>query len=576
MIDAARSQFLWAFVLLSFWIQTCLGADFFPGNQVKRVVFLGDSITHAGQYAATLEVFYTDDPTNPPVEFFNLGLPSETVSGLSEPGHAGGQFPRPELNERLDRVLALAKPDLVFAGYGMNDGIYYPFSEERFVRFKEGIQRLREKVLKTGAQIIHLTPSTFDPLPIKTRTLPAGLDAYPQPYEGYNTVLDRYSEWLLAQRSSNWNVVDTHGAMNKFLIDRRKTDPMFTLAGDGVHLNDLGHWLIAREVLQYLKGSEGISKSQNIGEYLATVTNGKEIYSLVQKKQAVLRDSMLATAGHKRPGMSKGLPLEEARKQASEIGDEVRKLAKPFPGKRTRWNNYDRYDYEVDGKPVLVVVPIQSAVGKPWVWHGEFFGHKPAPDIALLARGFHVVYMSVPDMLGSPVAVRHWNAFYDDLRQLRGLGKKAALVGLSRGGLYCYNWATANPDRVSAIYADAAVCDFKSWPGGKGKAKGSPRDWQFVLQGYGFKDDAEALAYTKNPVDNLAPLAAAQVPLLHVYGDADELVPFEENTGKVAERYRKLGGNIQIIAKPGVGHHPHGLEDSTPIVEFIEKAAARP
>ncbi len=576
MFHASRLRHLCAIVLLSLWTQGVIAAPELFSPKIRRVLFLGDSITHSGQYAAAMEVFYVADSADPSVEFFNLGLPSETVSGLSEPGHAGGQFPRPDLHERLDRVLALTKPDLVFASYGMNDGIYYPFSDERFARFQSGINRLREKVLKSGATIVHLTPSAFDPLPIKARTLPAGRDTYPQPFEGYDSVLGRYSEWLLAQRALGWDVVDTHGAMNRFLAERRKTDPQFTLAGDGVHINDLGQWLIAREVLQFLRGSAGISQFQDLNAFLATVTNGQEIHSLIQKRQSLLRDSMLTTAGHTRPGMSKGLPLEEARQQAARIGEQVQALAKPFPGKRSQWNNFDRYDYVVDGKPVLVVVPRHSAVGKPWVWHGEFFGHKPAPDIALLGRGFHVVYMNVPDMLGSPQAVRHWNAFYDDLTQQRGLGKKAALVGLSRGGLYCFNWAAANPTRVSCIYADAAVCDFKSWPGGKGKGKASAGDWQLVLKNFGFKNDAEALAYGKNPIDNLAPLATAQVPLLHVYGDADEVVPWDENTGIVAERYRKLGGSIQLIAKPGVGHHPHGLEDSSPIVEFIAKAATHP
>ncbi len=142
-------------------------------------------------------------------------------------------------------------------------------------------------------------------------------------------------------------------------------------------------------------------------------------------------------------------------------------------------------------------------------------------------------------------------------------------MGLSRGGLYCYNWAEANPDKVACIYGDAPVCDFKSWPGGKGKGKGSSRDWKLVLERYGFPDDAAALAYQKNPVDNLKPLADAHVPLLHVYGDADDVVPWDENTGLIAERYRKLGGQITLIAKPGVGHHPHGLDDCTPIVRFI-------
>ena len=248
----------------------------------------------------------------------------------------------------------------------------------------------------------------------------------------------------------------------------------------------------------------------------------------------------------------------------------------PFPGTPGNWNGFDRYDFQVDGKPVLVVAPRTPAAGRPWVWHGEFFGHKPAPDMALLRRGFHVAYMQVPDMLGCPRAVQHWNVFYRELTEKYGLSKKVALVGLSRGGLYCYNWAVANPEKVACIYGDAPVCDFKSWPGGKGKGNGSPRDWKLVLEQYGFQDESEAMAYRKNPVHSLQPLAVAGVPLLHVFGDADVVVPWDENTGVIAERYRKLGGSITLIAKPGVGHHPHGLEDSTPIVDFIVKHAESP
>ncbi len=249
--------------------------------------------------------------------------------------------------------------------------------------------------------------------------------------------------------------------------------------------------------------------------------------------------------------------------------------APPFPGKKSVWNGYDRYDFPVDGKNVLVVVPKQAAPGKPWVWHGEFFGHKPAPDIALLGRGFHIVHMSVPNLLGCPDAVAHWDKCYAELTGKFGFAKKVALVGLSRGGLYCYNWAAANPDKVACIYGDAPVCDFKSWPGGKGKGKGSKGDWDLVLKVFKFSDEAVALAYAGNPVDSLAPLAKAKVPLLHVFGDADDVVPWEENTGLIAERYKKLGGRITLIRKPGIGHHPHGLDDSTPIVVFIAEHAGK-
>ncbi len=544
--------------------------------EVKRVVFLGDSITYAGEWTEFVETWVRTAHPEPAVEFINVGLPSETVSGLSEPGHAGGAFPRPDLHERLDRVLAKARPDLVVACYGMNCGIYHPYDDARAAAFQAGIRKLREKAAAAGARVIHLTSAPFDPVPLGKGVLPAGLPEYRQPFEGYDGVLERYSNWLLEQRAAGWMVIDVHGPMARFLAERRQADPKFRLAGDGVHPTTQGHWLIAREVLRELGAAPDLLESDHASALRASHPRAAEVLALVQQRHRLRRDAWLSDIGHLRPGMAKGKPVEEAEAAAKEIGAKIAALlAPPFPGRRSEWNGFDRYDFEVGGRPVLVVVPRKPAPGHPWVWHGEFFGHKPNPDIALLGKGFHVVYLSVPDMLGSPKAVSRWNALYAELTTRYGLGKKPALVGLSRGGLYCYNWASANPDKVSCIYGDAPVCDFKSWPGGKGVGPGSPRDWQLVLQEYAFKSEAEALAYLGNPVDSLTPLARAGVPLLHVYGDADEVVPWEENTKVVAERYRNLGGIITLIAKPGGKHHPHGLDDSTPIVEFILRHAGR-
>lgn len=242
-----------------------------------------------------------------------------------------------------------------------------------------------------------------------------------------------------------------------------------------------------------------------------------------------------------------------------------------FPGKKSDYRGFERYDFVVDGCKALVVVPKQAAAGKPWIWRAEFFDHRPEADVALLGRGFHLAYIQVGNTFGCPDALKHWDAFYKELTTQHGLGRKPALEGLSRGGLYCYNWAAANPDKVGCIYGDAPVCDFKSWPGGKGNGKGSPGDWKKLLADYHFKSEEEALKYPLNPVDNLKPLAEARIPLLHVYGDADLTVPHEENTLLVKERYEKLGGSITLIAKKGVGHHPHALDDPTPIVEFVVK-----
>lgn len=537
----------------------------------QRIVFLGDSITQAGRYIEIVDAALVAQFPDAVKTIIPLGLASETVSGLSEPGHAGGKFPRPDLHERLDRVLDKAKPELVLACYGMNDGIYYPLGDDRTRAFQTGMRRLHDKVVASGGRIIHLTPPVFDPVPIQNRVLPAGRDEYPQPYAGYNEVLDAYATWLLDQRTAaKWDVIDIHFPMNAALAEKRKTDPKFTFANDGVHPSPEGQLLIAWPVLE----AWGLKVN---ADGTPDHPQGAEILKLIQKKHALLRPAWLSYVGHLRPGVAAGLPLEEAQQKAAEFDAEARRLAKSvavsLPDPVGDWNGFPRHELVIAGKPVTVVAPTTTATGRPWVWHGEFFGHKPAPDIALLKRGFHIVAMKVPDLLGSPAAVEYWNQCYAELTGRYGFHRKPALVGLSRGGLYCYNWAIANPDKVSCIYADAPVCDFKSWPGGKGKGKGDPKNWQRVLTLWNFPDDAAAVAAKVNPVDNLAPLAKHHVPLLHVFGDADDVVPWEENTGLIDTRYRALGGDITLIRKAGVGHHPHGLDDPTPIVEFIAKHA---
>lgn len=552
---------------LFFILATAVFAGELPKEQ--RILFLGDSITQGGAYIEIIEAALIAQHPDSDKQIIPLGLSSETVSGLSEDGHAGGKFPRPDLHERLDRALEKTKPQLVFACYGMNDGIYYPLGAQRTKAFQDGMKKLHAKVTAAGARIIHLTPPVFDPVPIADLVLPAGLEAYPKPYQGYNEVLDFYSDWLLDMREeAKWEVLDIHGPMNTAIAEKRRSDPQFTFSKDGIHPGPEGHLIMAQPVLD----AWGLKvRPDGTPDHV----NGAGILAAVKKKQALLRPAWLSHVGHKRPGNAPGLPLPEAEAKAAIFDAEARQLAQAkeilLPNQAGEWNGYPKHELTIAGRPVTIVAPKTAAPGRPWVWHGEFFGHKPAPDIALLGQGFHIVYMKINDMLGSPGAVALWNQCYAELTTHYGLSKKPALVGLSRGGLYCYNWAIANPDKVSCIYADAPVCDFKSWPGGKGKGKGDAKNWALVTKLWDFKDEAEALAYKGNPVDSLEPLARNKVPLLHVFGDADDVVPWEENTGLVESRYKALGGPITLIRKPGIGHHPHGLDDSTPIVEFIAK-----
>lgn len=314
-------------LVLSSFSVSAGAADEAPLAGARRVVFLGDSITYSGQYIEYVEAVLRSKFPEFRTEFLNLGLPSETVSGLSEPGHAGGQFPRPDLHERLDRVLTMTKPDLVVACYGLNDGIYYPFSADRFDAYRKGIRFLRERAQAAGAKVLHLTPPVFDPVPIKDRTLPAGRAEYRQPYEGYDDVLEHYSSWLLARRGDGWDVVAVHGPLKALLDEERKRDPAFRLADDGVHINTTGHWLMARRLLAHwgIKDRE-LTEAASAEKFLAGTPHGLEILKLVSQRQRILKDAWLSATGHKRPGMARGVPLDDARRQAAEIAVKLQSL----------------------------------------------------------------------------------------------------------------------------------------------------------------------------------------------------------------------------------------------------------
>lgn len=214
----------------------------------KRILFLGNSITHDGFYVSLIEYALSKAHPSNPHDLISLGLNSETVSGLSEPAHP---FPRPHLFDRLDSILVKVQPDLVIASYGINDGIYYPFSPKRFAAYRKGIKTLIDKVKAHSAKLILLTPSPFDGLSI-TKQL-ADLDtkefSWKNPYKGYDEVLSKYSEWL---NSLDETVVDWHTAINQDLLEKRQTDSTFAHTKDGIHPTKEGHFLMAQLFFQGL------------------------------------------------------------------------------------------------------------------------------------------------------------------------------------------------------------------------------------------------------------------------------------------------------------------------------------
>lgn len=294
-------------------------ADVHPGDllrRARRILFLGDSITYSGQYVVFFDAWLqTQRPTQtPPPVVINAGLPSETVSGLSEEGHAGGRFPRPDLAERLVRVLDVTQPDLVFACYGINCGIYQPLDAQRFQRYRQGIRHLHQAVEARDAVLVLVTPPFYD-------DQRAG-----KPFS-YNAVLDRYSQWLVEQRDRGWLVIDLHAAMTEAVRRRRVSDPAFTFQRDAVHPDTEGHWCMAQPFLRWC-GDERAADSASAQAMLSARSAPEGVLDLVRRRCHLRRDAYLSAAGHRRPGIKSGLPVAQAELQADAITRQIQALLK--------------------------------------------------------------------------------------------------------------------------------------------------------------------------------------------------------------------------------------------------------
>ena len=283
--------------------------------KAKRILFLGDSITNSGHYVAWVETQVRLRDVQPMPQIIQVGLSSETCTGLSEPDHP---FPRPDVHERLDRALAKVKPDVVVACYGMNDGIYYPFGKARFEAYQAGINKLVKKSHAAGAKVVLLTPPPFDPLPLrkKGKLRPDGAEkyAYFAIYENYDGVLKKYGQWIMAGNTKADMVIDVHTPVKNEVAKLRKKDPNFTLSGDGVHMNAKGHRIM------------GIAVAKAWG--IKSVEPSPELLKVVTQRTTVLHDAWLSEIGHKRPGVRTGLPIDKAESQAQELEEKIQMLLK--------------------------------------------------------------------------------------------------------------------------------------------------------------------------------------------------------------------------------------------------------
>ncbi|MBL9198847.1 MAG: alpha/beta hydrolase [Opitutaceae bacterium] len=229
----------------------------------------------------------------------------------------------------------------------------------------------------------------------------------------------------------------------------------------------------------------------------------------------------------------------------------------PLPGEQ----------FTVAGRPAFLIPAPASPAAKPrpWVFYAPTL--PPYPGAAekwmferFTAAGIAIAGIDAGESYGNHDGRALFSALHDHLVRTRGYAPRAILLGRSRGGLQLLNWAADHPDKVAAFAGIYPVCNLASYPG---LARAAPA--------YGLSvDQLTTTLASHNPVDRLAPLATARIPLFAIHGDADKLVPLELNSALLRDRYVAHGGKMTLVVPPGQGHSMwNGFFECDELVSFV-------
>jgi pimeloyl-ACP methyl ester carboxylesterase len=245
---------------------------------------------------------------------------------------------------------------------------------------------------------------------------------------------------------------------------------------------------------------------------------------------------------------------------------------------RARAEKFEWQRFEVAGRPAFMVLPAaqQRRSPMPWVMYAPTFD-KQLPNEShegwmierFLDAGIAIAGVDVGESYGSPAGRATYNSLYEHLTASQhDFSRRACLLARSRGGLMLYNWASENPDKVACIAGIYPVCNLESYPG-IARAAGA-----YDLTAAELTD----LIKKHNPIERLAPLAKAKIPIFHIHGNVDTVVPLEANSGRVAKIYATLGGQMELQVAKDQGHNMWpGFFQCERLVEFvIQNATAKP
>ncbi len=235
----------------------------------------------------------------------------------------------------------------------------------------------------------------------------------------------------------------------------------------------------------------------------------------------------------------------------------------------TEWQGFKSLNFKFEDRNAILVFPKSPNAEKKWLLKTEYFGAFPNFEIEMLKRGYHLAYVANVTRWLHPSDIDAKARFADFLRREFGLNEKCVPVGMSCGGLQAVYFAANHPSYISSLYLDAPVMNLLSCP----YAVGNEAQPGFIaeFEAATGKTLSDLINYRNHPIDNVPKLIENKIPVILVAGDSDTVVPYHENGKALYELYKAAGAHIELYLKPGVDHHPHGLEDPTPIINFVEK-----
>ena len=302
---------------------------------------------------------------------------------------------------------------------------------------------------------------------------------------------------------------------------------------------------------------------------LDRATNWSDVYHFRKEAKAMQADQVAAAVLSAVSVNGRPVPSPELAARLAEMREKIEKVhaVKTVD----KFYGCDRIVFDFDGHDAWVVCPKgEASLGKPWTWTMQWAtAFVPRTNVPqMLNDGFHHVTIDTFRHRMDEEGLKVSAAFQKFLVEELGFAPKTYLIGMSWGGFFSTRYAANYPQNVAKIYLDAPLLCFKDFNQGIGT-------WTGKMPEGGWDTSSEM------PLNMAERIAAADIPVLLLYGGVDAVVPPTRNCEPFAKRFKAAGGDITVVKRGLYAHHPHGVEvDETTIKDFFcsvgQSSCARP